>query len=52
MFENRTEIQLFKNLTIESSFTSALCHFMNGSFARAFLTFGLIYWYVLDSTYP
>ena len=51
MFENCMEIQLFKNLTTESTFTSALYHFMNGSFARAFLGFGFTGWDVLDCTY-
>lgn len=40
----------FKNLTIESSFISALYHFMNGTRARAFLIFGLIYWFYIPHT--
>ena len=42
----------FENGTIESSFISALYHSLNGTLAAAFLTFGLIYWYVLYSAYP
>lgn len=41
-----------ENWTIESHFISALHHFMNGTFAIAFLTFGLIHWCVLYSTCP